>query len=159
MTHTSFVRPTIALLAVAAIAACSSSGSSTTTTPAPAQAGSAPAATNAAARTTASNALPSGVTASMVSLGDSLFHARSCARCHGADAKGAQNGPNLTTGTHIQVDGSYDGFVKVITNGVTAEQIKDKAHQFAMRPRGGQPALSDDEIKAVAAYVYTLSHK
>jgi mono/diheme cytochrome c family protein len=95
----------------------------------------------------------------MVALGDSLFHARSCARCHGATATGAQNGPNLTTSTHLHVDGSYDGFVKIITNGVPADQIKDKSHQFAMRPRGGNPPLSDDEIKSVAAYVYTLSHK
>ena len=84
----------------------------------------------------------------MVAQGDSIFHARSCVRCHGADAKGAKNGPDLTASTHLQVDGSYPAFVKIITDGVPAEAIKDKSHQFAMRPRGGQaPLLTDDEVK------------
>jgi mono/diheme cytochrome c family protein len=160
MTHTSFARPTIALFAAAAIAACHSGGAKTAAAPAPVQASSAPAASSAAARPAAMNALPAGVTARMIAQGDSIFHAKSCVRCHGADAKGAKNGPDLTASTHLQADGSYAGFVKIITDGVPADAIKDKSHQFAMRPRGGQaPLLTDDEVKAVAAYVYSLSHK
>lgn len=112
----------------------------------------------AAAR--ASNGLPAGVTARTVALGDSLFHARSCARCHGADAKGAQNGPNLTTATHLHVNGTYDDFVRLITSGVPLDSIQDKSHRLAMQPRGGnQNPLTDEQIRAVAAYVYSLSHK
>jgi mono/diheme cytochrome c family protein len=96
----------------------------------------------------------------MVAMGDSLFHAKSCVRCHGADAKGRTNGPDLTASTHLQVNGTYDDFVRVITEGVPADKIKDKSHPFPMRARGGQaPLLTDDEVKAIAAYVYSLSHK
>jgi mono/diheme cytochrome c family protein len=104
--------------------------------------------------------LPSTVTARTITLGDSLFHARTCARCHGADAKGAQNGPNLTTATHMHVNGTYDDFVRLITTGVPKDSVQDKSHRFAMQPRGGsQNPLSDEEIRAVAAYVFSLSHK
>ena len=97
----------------------------------------------------------------MVAEGDSLFHARSCRNCHGADAKGRQNGPDLTSGKFLHVNGSYEDFVRIITTGVPAEAIKDKSHTLPMNPRGGgrPPLLTDDQIRAVAAYVYTLSHK
>ena len=45
-------------------------------------------------------------------------------------------------------------------SGVPADSIKDKSHRFAMRPKGGgQTPLTDDQVKAVAAYVYSLSHQ
>ena len=159
MTYTSLARPTIVLLAAAAFAACASGAATSSTTAAPTPAGSsAPSATMSASNS--SSGLPSGVTVAMVATGDSLFHARSCARCHGADAKGAKNGPDLTTTTHLHIDGSYDSFVRIITTGVPASEIKDKSHQFAMRARGGQqPVLTDDQVKDVAAYIYSLSHK
>lgn len=97
----------------------------------------------------------------MVAEGDSLFHARSCKNCHGPDAKGRTNGPDLTTGKFLHVNGSYEDFVRIITTGVPAESIKVPTHTLAMRPRGGgqPPLLTDDQIKAVAAYVYSLNHK
>ncbi len=120
--------------------------------------GASPSMGGAAAR--AANGLPAGVTAKTIALGDSLFHARACARCHGADAKGAQNGPNLTTATHMHVSGTYDDFVRLITSGVPMDSIQDKSHRLAMQPRGGnQNPLNDEQIQAVAAYVYSLSHK
>jgi len=96
----------------------------------------------------------------MVAQGDSTFHARNCARCHGADAKGAQNGPPLITTNFLHVNGSYDDFVRLITEGVPLDKIKDKSHAQPMRPRGGgAPPLTDDGVKAVAAYIYSLNHK
>jgi mono/diheme cytochrome c family protein len=147
----SVLRVTLLAAAVMAIAACHKSGGSVTaSSPAP-QGGS-------AAR--AMNGLPAGVTTRTIVLGDSLFHASSCTRCHGADAKGAQNGPNLTTATHMHVNGTYDDFVRIITSGVPRDSIQDKSHRFGMQPRGGtQNPLNDDQIKAVAAYVFSLSHK
>ena len=104
--------------------------------------------------------MPAGVTAAMVTLGDSIYHARGCRNCHGPDGKGRQNGPDLTSATHLHINGSYDDYVRIITDGVPADKIKDKAHTLAMPPRGGtRPApLSDAEIKAVAAYVYSIAH-
>lgn len=104
-------------------------------------------------------AMPAGVTMAMVSTGDSLFHARNCKNCHGPDGKGAQNGPDLTSGNFMHISGSYDDIVKIITTGVPKSEIKDPSHQYAMRPGGGgNPPLTPDQIRDVAAYVYTLSH-
>jgi len=94
----------------------------------------------------------------MIAEGDSLFHARTCKNCHGPDAKGAKNGPDLTSGKYLQSSGTYEEIIGVITNGVSPDKIKDPSHTIAMRARGGMPPLTDDQIKAVAAYVYTLGH-
>ena len=45
--------------------------------------------------------------------------------------------------------------MKQINIGVTKEQAKTG---IAMPPKGGA-AITDEEVKAVAAYVYSLSHK
>lgn len=90
-------------------------------------------------------------------MGDSLYHARGCRNCHGPDGKGGPRAPDLTDAQTLHVDGSFDSYVKVIADGVPADAIKDKAHTIAMRPRGGPPTpLTDDQIRAVAAYVLTL---
>jgi mono/diheme cytochrome c family protein len=160
MTYSSLVRPAWLLAAAAAFGGCSGGTSSTSSAPAPATAAaSARAASSAAARP--AGGMPAGVTAAMVAEGDSLFHARSCRNCHGPDAKGRTNGPDLTSGKFLHVNGSYDDFVRIITSGVPAEQIKDKTHTLAMNPRGGgrPPLLTDDQVKAIAAYVYSLNHK
>ncbi len=157
MTKSSLVLPVLAVATVAIAACGGSSSSSTSTTPAPAatpSASSAPTAATSAAR----GALPSGVTAAMVTMGDSLFHASSCVRCHGPDAKGRQNGPDLTSGHFMHLPtGSYPEIVNIITVGVPADSIKDPSHRLPMRARGGN-SLTDDQIKAIAAYVYKLSH-
>ena len=98
---------------------------------------------------------PAGVTPAAIALGDSLFHSKgNCYACHGANAQGTV-GPNLTDAEWIHSDGSYDAIVKQITTGVTAEESKSK---IPMPPKGGSQ-ITDDEVKAVAAYVYSLSHK
>jgi mono/diheme cytochrome c family protein len=98
---------------------------------------------------------PAAVTPAAIALGDSLFHSKgNCYACHGANAQGAV-GPNLTDAEWIHSDGSYDAIVKQITTGVTAEESKSK---IPMPPKGGSQ-ITDDEVKAVAAYVYSLSHK
>jgi mono/diheme cytochrome c family protein len=107
-------------------------------------------------------ALPPGVTPQLVAQGDSIYNntvpqITPCARCHGAKGVGAQNGPSLVAGKWLQSGGSYDEIVATITNGVTREQVKDPAHQLAMRGRGGPMALTDPQIKALAAYVFSIS--
>ena len=96
-----------------------------------------------------------GVTPAAIALGDSLYHSKgNCYACHGANAQGAV-GPNLTDAEWIHSDGSYEAIVKQITTGVTGEDSKSK---IPMPPKGGS-AITDDEVKAVAAYVYSLGHK
>jgi len=149
MSHTILRHPAIVLVAAAMFVACHSSGTSSSAAPAP-----------AGGPTTSVSATPAGVTPASIALGDSIFHTRGCRNCHGPDAKGRANGPDLTSGHFLQVNGSYDDFVRVITNGVPVTAIKDTAHKRAMPERGGSPTpLTDDQIKAVAAFVWSLNHK
>jgi mono/diheme cytochrome c family protein len=103
----------------------------------------------------AQQTLPPGVTKEMITQGDALFHGSGlCFACHGNDAKGAV-GPNLTDDQWIHSKGTYDDIVKSIVVGVAKEQSKSGN---IMPPKGGAE-ISDAEVKAVAAYVWTLSHK
>lgn len=152
MINSRLARPALALLALAAIGACSKKSPSTSPSPAASPASSAaPAASAVAARP---------FTAAMLAEGDSIFHARSCKNCHGPEGKGAANGPDLTDQTFLHVDNTYASYVNLVTTGVPADQIKDPSHHVPMGARGGRPTpLSDDQIKAVAAYAYSLSHR
>lgn len=103
---------------------------------------------------------PALVTAANITLGDSLFNNGGCQRCHGKGGVGAANAPALDGKAWLQLKtGSYEEIVKVITEGVPATAIKVPAHKFAMRARGGPMNLTDPQVQAVAAYVWTLSHK
>jgi mono/diheme cytochrome c family protein len=97
----------------------------------------------------------SAPTPAAIAQGDSIFHGKgNCYACHGTNAQGAV-GPNLTDAEWIHSDGSYDAIVKQVTSGVPKEESKSG---IAMPAKGGS-SITDDEVKAVAAYVYTLSHK
>lgn len=114
-----------------------------------------PAGAPAAAAAPAGEA-PAGTTAAMVAQGDTLFHgAGLCLTCHGADAKGLPGlGANLTDSVWLHSDGSYDAIVHQIETGVPANVSTSGT---AMPARGGS-SLTDDQVKAVAAYVWSLSH-
>jgi mono/diheme cytochrome c family protein len=122
----------------------------------------APAAPAPPADTGSASAKPSGGGAGgspdLVALGDSIFHGQvgggTCTVCHGQDAKGTPVGPNLTDKEWLHSDGSLEGITKTIMNGVP----QPKNAPAPMPPKGGA-ALSDDQVKAVAAYEYSLSHK
>ena len=100
-------------------------------------------------------AAPSGVTPAAIAQGDSIFHKDGlCYACHGSNAQGAV-GPNLTDAEWLHGDGSYDMIVATVTSGVPADKAKKG---IAMPPKGGS-SITDPQVKAVAAYVYSLSHK
>jgi cbb3-type cytochrome c oxidase subunit III len=100
-------------------------------------------------------AAPAGVTPAAIAKGDTIFHKTGlCYACHGSNAEGAV-GPSLTDAEWLHGDGSYDTIVATVTSGVPAEKAKKG---IPMPPKGGS-AITDEEVKAVAAYVYSLSHK
>lgn len=108
----------------------------------------------------AKNALPAEVTPTNVAMGDSIFNKGSCNRCHGMAGIGAPNAPALNDMQWLQIPtGGYAEILGIITTGVPATAIKDPSHKNPMGPRGGRMMLTDPQIHAVAAYVYTLSHK
>lgn len=93
-----------------------------------------------------------------IALGDSIFHGQvaggTCTACHGQNAEGTAIAPSLKDKEWLNGDGSYDFIVKTVTNGVP----KPKAHPAPMPAKGGA-SLDDAQVKAVAAYVFSLSHK
>jgi cytochrome c oxidase cbb3-type subunit III len=100
-------------------------------------------------------AAPAGVTPAAIAQGDSIFHKDGmCYACHGSNAQGAV-GPNLTDAEWLHGDGSYDMIVATVTSGVPADKAKKG---IAMPPKGGS-SITDEQVKAVAAYVHSLSHK
>lgn len=131
----------VALVTAGAASASAQTTSQTEKTPAPAQA-SGPAATAA-------------VSPELMAQGDKIFHgAGNCYACHGGNAEGLV-GPNLTDAEWIHSKGTLDDITAQVIHGVTKEESKSG---IVMPPRGGS-TISDDDVKAVAAYVYSLSHK
>ncbi len=99
--------------------------------------------------------LPEGVTMAMVDEGKALFGGIAiCQTCHNADGTGIPNlGADLTDDEWEHADGSYASIVKTVMDGVSADA---SSSGVPMPPKGGS-AISDDQAKAVAAYVWTLS--
>lgn len=98
-------------------------------------------------------ALPEGVTQEMVAQGKEIFASTGlCYTCHGPDGKGTPLAPDLTDAAWLNIDGSYDAIVGLVKAGVPTP----KQYPAPMPPMGGAQ-LSDDQVRAVAAYVYTLA--
>jgi cbb3-type cytochrome c oxidase subunit III len=100
-------------------------------------------------------AVPEGATQSMVDRGKEIFTKQGlCYACHGQEGKGLV-GPNLTDATWIHGKGTYEEIIGIVTKGITKEEAKGGVPM----PAKGGSSISDDDVKAVAAYVYSLSHK
>jgi glucose/arabinose dehydrogenase/mono/diheme cytochrome c family protein len=102
--------------------------------------------------------VPPGATKAMVALGDRIFHGQvggaTCTGCHGGDAKGTPLAPDLTDTEWLWGDGSYASITKTITTGVP----QPKKYRSPMPPMGGAQ-LSPDQVSALAAYIWALSHR
>jgi glucose/arabinose dehydrogenase/mono/diheme cytochrome c family protein len=97
-------------------------------------------------------------TPEMVALGERIYRGQvggaSCAGCHGEKGEGSPLGPNLTGQKWLWSDGSYVGIKKTITDGVP----QPKEYRSPMPAMGGAQ-LTPDQVSAVAAYVWALSHR
>jgi mono/diheme cytochrome c family protein len=132
------------IVALATAGAGSASAQSTSQT----EANPAPAQTPGAGATAA-------VSPELIAQGDKVFHGTgNCYACHGSNAEGLV-GPNLTDAEWIHSKGTLDDITNQVIHGVPKEESKSG---IVMPPKGGGN-LSDDDVKAVAAYVYSLSHK
>lgn len=105
----------------------------------------------------AARTLPAGIAAEQVALGRAIYLGEAkggtCVGCHGSDGKGTMAGGSLTGPTFLWSDGSVDGLAATITKGVA----QPKKASGAMPALGGAD-LSPADVRAVAAYVWTLSH-
>ncbi len=78
-----------------------------------------------------------------------------CAACHGADARGLPNlGKNLVDSEflHSLTDEELVAFIK------TGRPMWDPLNTTGidMPPKGGNPALTDEDIMAIIAYIHSL---
>lgn len=141
----------LSLAAVVALAACGGGGGDA----APASSTGSTAASTPVAQASFD---PASITPAQIALGDSIFHgkigASSCQACHGAGGKAGAAAPDLTDAEWLHSDGSYEGIANTIKAGVMAP----KQFSSVMPPYGGV-MLPDDRWRAVAAYVYSVSHK
>ena len=102
--------------------------------------------------------VPEGATREMVALGERIYRGQAggatCTGCHGESGQGTPLGPALNGKNWLWSDGSYAGIKKTIIEGVS----QPKRYRSAMPPMGGAQ-LTPDQASAVAAYVWSLSHR
>lgn len=98
--------------------------------------------------------VPEGATAEMVAQGRDLFRGTAnCHACHAQDGTGTALAPNLRDDEWLNTDGTYAGIQQVIRTGV-ANPVQSPAPMPAM----GGVNLTDDQVLALAAYVYSIGH-
>ena len=141
-----------AVIVSLALAACADSANEEDT----AATGGEPAATTTAeaapAPAPAAGQAPEGATAEDVAAGQQIFTATgNCYTCHGPDAKGTALAPNLTDAEWLNVGGTFAEIQTVVKTGVPTP----KQHPAAMPAMGGA-TLSDDQVRQVSAYVWSL---
>jgi len=102
--------------------------------------------------------VPPGATREMVVLGERIYRGQAggaaCTGCHGESGEGTPLGPDLTGKKWLWSDGSFAGIKKTITDGV----LEPKQYRSPMPPMGGAQ-LTPEQLSAVAAYVWSLSHR
>lgn len=126
------------------------------TPPAGGQMGGAEAEPAGGAMAMAEQELPAGVTPAMIEEGKKIYGgAGICFSCHGPQGQGVPNlGANLTDGEWLHSDGSFKGIAATVTSGVPAEK---SSSGVPMPPKGGS-GITDEQVRAVAAYVWSLAH-
>ncbi len=82
-----------------------------------------------------------------ISLGREVY-SQTCMACHGGDGKGTMPGVRDLTGEETSLAKTDDVLIRSITEGLTLSDTP-----IPMPPKGGNPSLSDAEIRAVLAYM------
>ncbi len=136
------------ILLIIAMAACGGGDGAP-----PAEEANEPAA-EAAAPAAADMNLPDGATAAMVAEGQGIFMgAGICFTCHMEGGVGGPLAPNLSDDEWLNIDGTFESIVENIMTGVS----EPMEYPGLMLPKGGSP-ITDEQVKAVGAYVWTLSN-
>jgi glucose/arabinose dehydrogenase/mono/diheme cytochrome c family protein len=101
---------------------------------------------------------PPAVAGDRIALGRRLFAGEiagaPCAGCHGPSGQGTPVGPNLADGVWLWGKGDLADIRHIIAVGVA----HPKTYPAPM-PAGGGAALNDEQIDALASYVFAISHR
>jgi cytochrome c oxidase cbb3-type subunit 3 len=123
--------------------------------PAAAQTSSETSATPAAPQTAAETPASAGASSELIARGEAVYNGPgNCYACHGSKGVGLV-GPNLADAEWLHSKGTLEEIEAQITNGVPKEQSKSG---IPMPPKGGS-TISEEDVKACAAYVHSLSQK
>jgi mono/diheme cytochrome c family protein len=95
--------------------------------------------------------LPPGVTTEMVASGQQLY-GTVCVACHGPAGTGTPLGPALNDQNWIHIGGSLEEILQITQAGVARPQ----EYPAPMPPMGGG-SYNQEQLQAIAAYVYALS--
>jgi cytochrome c oxidase cbb3-type subunit 3 len=79
-----------------------------------------------------------------------------CAACHGQDAKGRANFPDLTDNDWLWGSGDPETIAETLRVGINSPHAETRYSQ--MPAFGRDQLLTTPEVRTVAAYVYSLSH-
>ena len=97
--------------------------------------------------------LPPDVTGDMVERGAEVFNGSArCHACHGTGGSGTEAGPNLADDVWFHGRGTFEDILGRVLHGISRRDAKTGK---AMPMRGWDPA-SDTDVRAVAAYVWSL---
>ena len=98
---------------------------------------------------------PAAVTDSLIELGSLVFHERGgCAECHGQSGDGSELGPSLRDGEWASGSGTYEEILEAVLHG----KPRSETETGEPMPMRGVSELSDSDVRAVAAYVWAISH-
>jgi mono/diheme cytochrome c family protein len=98
---------------------------------------------------------PPGVTDSSIAWGRQLFHgSANCASCHGEAAQGTPDGPALTGALWLHGPGTYEWLVEQVKRGIPAHETWTRKPM----PMRGWSNMPDEDVAAVAAYVWSITH-
>ena len=143
--------PLMALFALMLLAAC---GGDDKAEPAPTPAPAAAAPAEAAPAQAVSAEQPVAAAAGNADHGKQIY-SQICIACHGPEAKGVQGlGKDLTTSTFVaeKSDTEMVDFLKVGRD--PSDPLNTTG--VAMPPKGGNPALSDQDLLDIVAFVRTI---
>lgn len=93
--------------------------------------------------------------AAYIASGNKLY-ARTCIACHGADARGMPNNGKDLIASPLMTELDDDALLEFIKRG---RDVSDPANTtgIVMPPKGGNPALSDDDILDIIEYLRSLT--
>jgi mono/diheme cytochrome c family protein len=98
--------------------------------------------------------LPPGVSTEAGEKGRDVYE-RTCVMCHGEQGEGTRLGPSLTDAEWLGGrTGSFEEIASVVRDGAVPDSTRYPA---PMHPRG-DGSLTEDEVRSVAAYTYSIAH-
>lgn len=102
--------------------------------------------------------IPPAELARQIEAGADLFNEGTCTACHGIGGRGDdRRAPDLTDTEWLHSDGSFEPILRTIVWGVKRDEMKAVTPRpFEMFPLGGMSLPTNDERRALAAYVWSL---